>query len=323
MSPMAEKILEFVTAYKHVTFAELDQKIEGFSGGELQISINNEQTSNIVLWQGLTEEAVDALEELWQAKKIHQLPAHFLSYLHDGRMLRLPLAKRPQHYKKPHWAPVCFNPGPALEHPAKPVRRPPSPSRKAARTFAKLNGWSQTERAFSFRQLAGLGRKHSDDVMPVCTRGDQDPDNVLDHLYWFKQNGKPVAIITMPYHGELADTEKLAENYGLVVATPPIQESGWHLPGHNGTHCYAFMRPGTSVKWLPEQSEPAAFEKMAAELQGLTNDNLAKGRGPRIASTIQRNRTANLETASNADLLRHIRLLGESTARALCHAVYD
>ena len=48
----------------------LDQKIEDFSGGELQISINNEHASNIVLWQGLTEEAVDALEELRQAKKI-------------------------------------------------------------------------------------------------------------------------------------------------------------------------------------------------------------------------------------------------------------
>jgi hypothetical protein len=32
MSPMAEKILELVAAYKHVTFAELDQKIEGFGG---------------------------------------------------------------------------------------------------------------------------------------------------------------------------------------------------------------------------------------------------------------------------------------------------
>jgi hypothetical protein len=266
MSPMAEKILELVTAYKHVTFAELDQKIEGFSGGELQISINNEQASNIVLWQGLTEEGVSALEELRQAKKIHQLPAHVLSYLHDGKMLKLPLAKRPQHYKTQHWTPVCFNPGPAPEHPPKPARQPPSPpyvvaSRKAARAFASLNGWSWTERAFSFRQLAGLGRKHSDDLMPACRRGDQDPDHVLDHLYWFKQNGKPVAIITMPYHTELADAEKLVQGYGLVVATPPIRESGWHLPGRNGTHCYAFMRPETCVKWLPEQSEPAAFEK--------------------------------------------------------------
>jgi hypothetical protein len=266
MSPMAEKILELVTAYKHVTFAELDQKIEGFSGGELRISINNEQASNIVLWQGLTEQGSNALEELRQAKKIHQVPAHVLSYLHDGKMLKLPLAKRPQHYKTPHWAPVCFNPGPAPEHPPKPARRPPSPpyvvaSRKAARTFASLNGWSWTEKAFSFRQLAGLSRKRGDDAVPVYRRGDQDPDRVLDHLYWFKQNGKPAAIITMPYHGELADAEKLAENYGLIVATPPIAESGWHLPGHNGTHCYAFVRPGTSLKWLPEQSDPAAFEK--------------------------------------------------------------
>jgi len=93
----------------------------------LQIGINSEQASNIVLWQGLTEEGLNALEELRQAKKIHQLPAHFLSYLHDGKMLKLPLAKRPQHYKMPHWAPVCFNPGPAPEHPPKPARRSQSP----------------------------------------------------------------------------------------------------------------------------------------------------------------------------------------------------
>jgi hypothetical protein len=267
MSPMAEKILELVTSYKHVTFAELDRKIEGFSGGNLEIGIDNEQASNIILWQGLTEEAVDALEELRQAKKIHQIPTIMLTYLVDGKALRLPLVKRPQHYKEPHWAPVCFNPGPAPEHPPKPPRRPPSPpqvvaSRKAARAFASLNGWSQTEKAFSFLQLAGLGRKRSDDLMPACTRGDQDPAGVLDHLYWFKQNGKPVAIITMPYsyRGELAAAEKLAEQYGLIVAAPPIRESGWHLPGPNGTRCYAFVRPGTTVKWLPEQSEAAAFE---------------------------------------------------------------
>jgi hypothetical protein len=218
------------------------------------------------LWQRLTEEGLNVLEELRQGQKIHSLPAHFLTYLHDGKMLKLPLVKRPQHYKTPHWAPVCFNPGPAPKHPPKPKQpSPPRPevvaSRKAARAFASLNGWSQTTKAFSFLQLAGLGRKRSDDVMPVCWRGDQDPAHVLDHVLWFKQNGKPVAIITMPYHNKIADAERLAANYGLVVAAPPLRESGWHLPGRNGTRCYAFVRPETSVKWLPEQSEPAAFEK--------------------------------------------------------------
>jgi hypothetical protein len=264
MTSLAEKILELVTVRKHVTFVELD-RIEGFSGGDLEISIGNEQASNIVLWQRLTREAVTALEELRQTKKIHQLPASVLSYLIDGKSLRLPLAKRAQHYKEPHWMPVYFNPGPAPEHPPKPARRPPSPpcivaSRKAAREFATINGWSRTEKAFSFRQLAGLGRKHSDDLMPVCTQGDQDPDRVLDHLYWFKQDGKPIAIITMPYHGELDVAEKLARSYGLIAAAPPIRESGWHSPGRNGTYCYAIVRPGTTVKWLPEQSDSTMFE---------------------------------------------------------------
>jgi hypothetical protein len=138
------------------------------------------------LWQRLTKEAVDALEELRQAKKIHQLPASVLSYLIDGMTLRLPLAKRAQHYKTPHWAPVYFNPGPTPKEFPKPKRAPPPPcvvaSRRGAREFAATNGWSWTEKAFSFLQLAGLGRKRSDDVMPVCTRGDQDSDRVLERV---------------------------------------------------------------------------------------------------------------------------------------------
>jgi len=92
MTPLAEKILELVTTRGDVTFVELD-RIEGFSGGDLEISINSEQASNIILWQRLTREAVDALNELQQAKRIHQLPASILSYLVDGATLRLPLGR--------------------------------------------------------------------------------------------------------------------------------------------------------------------------------------------------------------------------------------
>jgi hypothetical protein len=78
----------------------------------------------------------------------------------------------------------------------------------------------------------------------------------------------------MPYHTELAAAEKLAQNYGLVVAVPPIaRESGWHSPGRNGTHCYAFVRPGTTVKWLPEQSNPAAFAEWEKPMVAKDTDN--------------------------------------------------
>src|SRR5262245_19043932 len=143
MIPLAEKILELVTTRRDVTYVELD-RLEGFSGGDMEMSIGNEQASNIVLWQRLTKEAVAALGELRQAKRIHQLPASILSYLVDGATLRLPLAKRAQHYKEPHWMPVCFNPGPAPKNVPKPKRQPPSPHaiacRKAARGFAEING---------------------------------------------------------------------------------------------------------------------------------------------------------------------------------------
>ena len=53
--------------------------------------------------------------ELTEADLIWRQPCTVLSYLVDGAMLQMPLAKRPpkQGYATPHWAPACFRP---IEH---------------------------------------------------------------------------------------------------------------------------------------------------------------------------------------------------------------
>ena len=112
MSEMAEQIVELVEERRSVSFAELENMIPGFGGGDKQWVLEGEGFSNIIMWVGLTDAACDALEELRAARRIHPTPASFLVYLIDGRMLQLPLAKRKRHYKKPHWAPIVFNPGP-------------------------------------------------------------------------------------------------------------------------------------------------------------------------------------------------------------------
>lgn len=112
MSPMAAAILQLVTECKHVTFAELSQMIEGFGGGELCLSLETDELSNAVMWVGMTQAAIDALEELRLAKAIHPVPTVPLVYLIDGSMLKLPICKSKRHYKKPHWLPMVFNPGP-------------------------------------------------------------------------------------------------------------------------------------------------------------------------------------------------------------------
>jgi hypothetical protein len=111
MTPMAEQILKIVTERRTVTFVELQNSIAGFGGGDKEISLNGDGYSNIVLWGGLTDAAVAALEELRVSRAIHPIPAAPLTYLIDGAMMRMPVAKSKRHYKKPHWAPVVFNPG--------------------------------------------------------------------------------------------------------------------------------------------------------------------------------------------------------------------
>jgi hypothetical protein len=111
MMKMSGEILSLVESYDHVSFAEFDQKITGFKGGDKMILVESEKACNIVLWFGLTDQAVDAMEELRVNKKIHAVPASFLVYAADGVMPRLPLAKSARKYKEPHWLPVVFRAG--------------------------------------------------------------------------------------------------------------------------------------------------------------------------------------------------------------------
>lgn len=111
MTPMAAEILAMVRKKRHVSFAEL-QRIEGFGGGHVELRFDSK---NIVLWQGLTEAAAAAIGELRQAQLIHPVPTVLLTYLVDGRIPRLPIAKHFRHYKNPHWLPVVFDVGPEFK----------------------------------------------------------------------------------------------------------------------------------------------------------------------------------------------------------------
>jgi hypothetical protein len=107
------KILDYVTKSDWVSFAQL-QRLDGFKAadGEPALEITHGDFQNIVLWRGLTQAAADALRELRAEDKIHWMPGAWVSYLGDGAVPRLPIAKRARHYAKPHWLPVFYRPGP-------------------------------------------------------------------------------------------------------------------------------------------------------------------------------------------------------------------
>ena len=126
---MADAILDYITKYQGVSFAELERNIKGFAGGDIEWSLPK---TNIVLWQGLTEEAVNALNLLRTGKHIHPNPCPVMIYLMDGLIPRLPVAKTARPYKEPHWLPCVFNPGPTPDRPpARRIRLPKEPTAKA------------------------------------------------------------------------------------------------------------------------------------------------------------------------------------------------
>ena len=61
----------------------------------------------------------------------------------------------------------------------------------------------------------------------------------------------------------------------LEVQAPPVARSGGWLPG--STLWFAFVRPGTLVRWLPEQCDAESGEADASDSAGET---LEKGGKP-------------------------------------------
>lgn len=112
LSPLAAALLDKVRRYDHVTYAELERVAveQGIDPtGEWAI-IPNQDYPTILTWVGISEAFIEALQEI--QPHVEQVPASLLVYLIDGKVPRLPIAKRVHRYKQPHWAPVCLRPKP-------------------------------------------------------------------------------------------------------------------------------------------------------------------------------------------------------------------
>ena len=103
---LKEKILDHVMNRNHVSFAEL-MDFPNFDGNKEWI-LTTPKASNLVLWTHMSNEAIDAIDELIEEKKIVMRPACKLTYLVDGAGLKYPIMKSIRHYKTPRWMPVCF-----------------------------------------------------------------------------------------------------------------------------------------------------------------------------------------------------------------------
>jgi len=67
---------------------------------------------NVVLWDGLSQEAISAIDVLQHEGTVRLLPTHPLVYIIEGVVLHLPLANQAaavaRGYKRAHWLPVVL-----------------------------------------------------------------------------------------------------------------------------------------------------------------------------------------------------------------------
>lgn len=102
----ADKMLQYIKLNKGTTFVELQNICGKESLGDVEMYFEEQ---NIVMWSGVSQLFVDALNIIKQKLTITTSPKTHLTYLIDGKMLKYPMATKFKKYKNPHWIAVVLN----------------------------------------------------------------------------------------------------------------------------------------------------------------------------------------------------------------------
>lgn len=105
-----DAIVLYVKKHQHVSFVELMRVLKdgGFQAEGNREIILGADKENAILWAGVSAEFCELIHELRRKQRIFGHPASELSYLADGAVLPLPIMRRPENPKQPHWLPVVF-----------------------------------------------------------------------------------------------------------------------------------------------------------------------------------------------------------------------
>jgi hypothetical protein len=114
LSPAGQAVVTLIYDRDHVTFAEIERRLEGLLELQGHTMLECPSASNIILWAGMSEPFAAVMQEVQASGLVTMTGTSLLVYLIDGKVWQLPIAKRlPKGgYRKPHWAPVCFRPTP-------------------------------------------------------------------------------------------------------------------------------------------------------------------------------------------------------------------
>lgn len=105
---MQEKIMQRIADVGgHATFVELGKLLFPDENGTHCVSIA--ERPNTILWSDMSEQLASAFQGLLEDKKITYTPTPPLTYMIDGGMLKMPIARARRNYKELHWLPVVLN----------------------------------------------------------------------------------------------------------------------------------------------------------------------------------------------------------------------
>jgi hypothetical protein len=98
-------ILGFLRQHPSCTLAELVREVPGCAGD----CTMGTAFRNLILWKGISREAVDALFALEKSGALRFEHTTLHSYGQEGRELGLPYAMKLRDFDTPHWLPVLIH----------------------------------------------------------------------------------------------------------------------------------------------------------------------------------------------------------------------
>lgn len=102
---LRQRILGVLQANEEVSFAQL-AALPGFAGDKDLVAPD---FANLLLWRGLSPEAMDEMQTLEQSEVIRFSRTDADRYALDGFTSVLPVAQRVSKYRTPHWLPVLIS----------------------------------------------------------------------------------------------------------------------------------------------------------------------------------------------------------------------
>jgi hypothetical protein len=107
---LADEIAKMVAETNHVSFAELMREWPDHFAyrGDDSRALMSPDNPNLLYWTGMSPIGAGAIDAVLARTGIELRPTQSLTYVIDGCMLSLPIAKTKHKYRTPHWQPATL-----------------------------------------------------------------------------------------------------------------------------------------------------------------------------------------------------------------------